>query len=149
MRLNEILSTAGAHKRRKRIGRGIGSGHGKTSGRGHKGYGSRAGATRQLGFEGGQTPVLARMPKRGFSNVQFRKVYQIVNVAALERFEVGSTVDAAALAAERLIDDAGKPVCVLGSGELTKKLTVVADRFSAAAAEKIAKAGGTAQQAEA
>ncbi len=146
MRLKEILTAAGKYKARKRVGRGIGSGLGKTCGRGHKGYGARAGAGRQLGFEGGQTPVLARAPKRGFSNVLFRTEYQVVNVASLERFDAGSKVDAAALAEARLIADASKPVKVLAGGELTKKLTVVASGFSTAAAEKIAKAGGVAEQ---
>ena len=147
MKLDEILSQAGKYKRRKRVGRGIGSGHGKTSGRGHKGLGARAGSGKRLGYEGGQNPVLARIPQRGFSNVNFRKEFQIVNVAALEKFDEGSKVDAAALAAARLIDDARKPVKILGSGELTKKLTVAASKFSASAAEKIAKAGGRVEQA--
>jgi large subunit ribosomal protein L15 len=143
MTLDEILRAAGRRKARKRVGRGIGSGRGKTCGRGHKGYGARAGANTQLGFEGGQTPAISRLPKRGFSNARFRKTHQIVNVSALERFEDGSRVDAAALAAARLIHDADKPVRILGNGELTKKLTVVAAGFSASAAEKIKKAGGT------
>lgn len=147
MRLDEILGEAGTHKRRKRIGRGIGSGHGKTSGRGHKGYGARAGARRRPGYEGGQNPTLMRFPQRGFSNARFRKDYQIVNVAALQGFDDGATVDARALADARLIDDPARPVKVLGRGDLTKKLTVVATRFSASAAEKIAQAGGTAEQA--
>ena len=147
MNLDEILQQAGASKRRMRIGRGDGSGHGKTSGRGHKGYGSRAGAKRKVGYEGGQTPTLSRFPKRGFSNAAFKKVYQVVNVADLnERFEDGQTVDAAALVAARLIDDASKPVKVLGHGELSKKLTVAADKFSETAAEKIAKAGGSVER---
>jgi len=147
MKLDEILSRAGRYKRRKRVGRGIGSGHGKTSGRGHKGLGARAGSGKRLGYEGGQNPALSRIPKRGFSNAKFRKEFQIVNVAALEKFDEGSKVDAAALAAARLIDDARKPVKILGSGELTKKLTVAASKFSASAAEKIAKAGGRVEQA--
>ena len=147
MRLDEIMSSAGRGRPRKRIGRGIGSGHGKTSGRGHKGMGSRSGSRRRLGYEGGQNPVLARIPKRGFNNANFRKEFQIVNVANLERFEDGAKVDAKALAEARLIGDRSKPVKVLGNGELTKKLTVVASRFSASAAEKISQAGGTAEQA--
>ncbi len=147
MRLQEILSTAGKSKARRRLGHGTGSGHGKTSGRGHKGYGSRSGAKKRAGFEGGQNPILARIPKRGFSNAMFRKDYQIVNVAALERFDDGAKVDPAALAGARLIEDPAKPVKILGNGELKKKLTVVASQFSASAAEKIAQAGGTAEQA--
>ena len=142
MRLDEILSAAGRNKRRRRVGRGTGSGRGKTCGRGHKGAGSRAGAGRRLGFEGGQTPTIARLPKRGFSNVDFAKDFQVVNVGDLERFEEGATVDAAVLADARLVRDGDQPVKVLGNGELKKKLTVKASAFSAAAAEKIAAAGG-------
>ena len=147
MTLDEILSEAGRYKRRKRVGRGIGSGRGKTCGRGHKGYGARAGARRRLGYEGGQNPTLMRFPQRGFSNARFRKDYQIVNVASLQRFDDGATVDARVLAEARLIDDPSQPVKVLGKGELTRKLTVVATMFSASAAEKIAQAGGTAEKA--
>jgi large subunit ribosomal protein L15 len=148
MKLDEILHKAGRYKAAKRLGRGAGSGHGKTSGRGHKGMGARAGSGKRLGYEGGQNPILARIPKRGFTNAPFRKVYQIVHVADLERFGAGSTVDAAALAKARLIRDAAKPVKVLGDGELTKALTVAAEQFSASAREKITKAGGTAQQVQ-
>lgn len=148
MKLDEVLHAAGRHKARKRVGRGKGSGTGKTSGRGHRGYGQRSGSKRMYGFEGGQNPMLSRIPKRGFSNANFRKEYQIVNVASLdERFEAGSRVDAEALKAARLIQDAAKPVKVLGRGELSKKLTVVANKFSASAAEKIVQAGGAAEQA--
>jgi len=147
MKLDEVLSAGGKSKPRKRVGRGIGSGHGKTSGRGHKGYRARSGRSRLLGFEGGQNPMLSRIPKRGFTNALFRKDYQIVNVASLETFKDGARVDGMVLQDARLIEDAVKPVKVLGSGELTKKLTVVASRFSAAAAEKITKAGGTVEQA--
>ena len=147
MRLDEILQTAGKHRARKRRGRGLGSGHGKTSCRGTKGYGARAGSKRNYGFEGGQNPVLARIPKRGFNNANFRTEYQIVNLASLEqRFEAGARVDAAALLAARLIGDAAAPVKVLGNGELTKALTVVANKFSKSAAEKIAQAGGSVQE---
>ena len=146
MRLDEILSKAGKYPDRKRIGRGIGSGHGKTCGRGHKGFGARAGNSRRLGYEGGQNPVLARIPQRGFSNYHFRTEYQVINIAALEAFEDGQRVDAAVLVAARLIRDADKPVKILANGELTKKLTVAASKFSAAAAEKIVKAGGTVEQ---
>ncbi len=148
MKLDEILSTAGKNKTRKRVGRGTGSGKGKTCGRGHKGYGARAGSGKRLGYEGGQNPTLARIPKRGFSNVNFRKEYQIVNVASLETFDDGAQVDAAALAGARLIGDPTKPVKVLGDGELTKKLKVVASKFSAVAAEKITTAGGSVEEAK-
>ncbi len=146
MNLDEVLSKAGKHKARTRLGRGIGSGHGKTSGRGTKGMGARAGSRTRLGYEGGQNPVLARIPKRGFTNAGFRKVFQIVNVESLECFDAGNRVDAAAMAAAGLIDSAARPVKVLGRGELTRKLTVVAAAFTASAREKIAKAGGSAEQ---
>ncbi len=146
MKLDEILSKAGKYKARKRIGRGTGSGQGKTSGRGHKGYGSRAGAKKRVGFEGGQNPALSRIPKRGFSNADFRKEFHIVNVESLDKFDDGARVDAEALVGVKLISDVNKPVKVLGRGELTKKLTVVAAKFSATAAEKISKAGGTVEQ---
>jgi len=146
MNLDEILSKAGKHKARTRLGRGIGSGHGKTCGRGSKGMGARAGSGIRLGYEGGQNPVLARIPKRGFTNARFRKVFQIVNVESLERFDAGSRVDTAAMVAAGLIDAAARPVKVLGRGELTKKLTVVATAFTASAREKIAQAGGSAEQ---
>ena len=145
MKLDEILKAGGRNKRSKRVGRGTGSGMGKTSGRGHKGMGARAGSGKRLGYEGGQNPILARIPKRGFSNVQFRKPRQIVNVACLEAFEDGAHVDAEAMSKARLIDDASIPVKVLGNGELTKKLTVVASAFSAKATEKIQQAGGSCQ----
>ena len=147
MKLDEIMQQAGRHVVRKRIGRGTGSGNGKTSGRGHKGRGARAGAGQRLGYEGGQTPIIARSPQRGFSNFQFRRPVQIVNVAELERFDDGARVDADSLCQAGLIDDVRVPVKVLGNGELTKKLTVVAAKFSAKAAEKIQAAGGSHEQA--
>jgi large subunit ribosomal protein L15 len=147
MKLDEILQVAGRYKPRKRRGRGSGSGHGKTSGRGTKGWGARTGSNAQLGFEGGQNPVIARMPKRGFSNAQFRTDYQVLNVEALERFEAGSRIDAAAMKQARLIADVRKPVKILGNGALSRKLTVVATKFSKLAAQKIADAGGSVEQA--
>jgi large subunit ribosomal protein L15 len=147
MKLNEILQAAGKYPNRKRLGRGTGSGHGKTSGRGTKGRGARTGKTTRYGYEGGQNPIIARSPKRGFNNFNFRVEYQVVNVSDLDKFEPGSTVDAAALLKARLIPDAAKPVKILGGGEMSKSLTVVATKFSASAAEKIAKAGGSVQQA--
>ncbi|MFP3937025.1 MAG: 50S ribosomal protein L15 [Phycisphaerae bacterium] len=145
MTLDEILQAAGKNRRRRRLGRGSGSGRGKTSGRGHKGYGSRAGAKSRPGYEGGQNPVLFRVPKRGFSNVRFRRGYQIVNLRDLQRFDEGDRVDADAMLQAGLIADTKLPVKVLGDGELDRKLTVVAEKFSASAAEKIAKAGGSTQ----
>ena len=147
MKLDEILSAAGKHKRRRRIGRGNGSGYGKTSGRGHRGYHQRRGSNLMLGFEGGQNPILSRIPKRGFNNALFRREFQIVNVEALqERFGAGARVDAAALAAQRLIADPAQPVKVLGRGKLTKSLTVAVQRVSKSAAAKIARAGGTVEE---
>jgi large subunit ribosomal protein L15 len=149
MNLDEILYGAGKYRARKRVGRGTGSGRGKTSGRGTKGMGARAGAGRRLGYEGGQNPILARIPKRGFSNAKFRKEFQVVNVSALDRFEDGTRVDAQALLQAGLIDNASAAVKILGNGELKKKLTVVAAKFSASAQQKITQAGGAAQHAKA
>jgi len=146
MKLDEILAQAGPDKARRRVGRGTGSGHGKTCGRGHKGMHARSGSGQRLAYEGGQTPALYRIPKRGFNNAQFRRSFQIVNVASLEGFEDGARVDSKALAEARLIQDPAKPVKVLGNGELSKKLTVIAAKFSAAAVEKITKAGGTVEE---
>jgi large subunit ribosomal protein L15 len=146
MNLDDILSQAGKYKRRKRVGRGSGSGHGKTSGRGHKGAGSRAGYSRRPGFEGGQNPAVARLPKRGFNNARFARSFQVVNLDDLAGFDDGATVDAAALAQAGLIRDADKPVKILADGEIDRKLTVVADKFSEAAAKKIQDAGGSTQQ---
>ncbi|NLW87660.1 MAG: 50S ribosomal protein L15 [Planctomycetes bacterium] len=147
MKLDEILSKAGKYKARKRLGRGTGSGQGKTAGRGTKGMYSRSGAKHRIGYEGGQTPIISRIPKRGFSNAQFRKTYQVVNVCDLEKFEVDAKIDAAALFEAGLISDKAGLVKILGNGELTKKVHVVAGKFSATASEKITKAGGTTQQA--
>jgi len=148
MKLQEVLQAAGRSKRRRRSGRGSGSGRGKTCGRGHKGAGQRAGRKHRYGYEGGQNPALFRIPKRGFSNVKFRTVYQVVNVGALEAFEDGARVDVEALAQKRLIRPGGGPVKILGTGNVRKKLTVVAHAFSASAGEKIRAAGGTIQQLE-
>jgi len=147
MKLDEILSAAGRYKARKRVGRGRGSGKGKTCGRGHKGAGQRSGRTGRLGFEGGQNPALMRIPQRGFNNANFRRAYQVVNVADLEQlFEPGSRVDLEALAAKGLIRRGGLPVKVLGSGRLTKKLAVAANAFSASAEKKITEAGGSVER---
>jgi len=148
MNITEVTKLAGAHKRRKRIGRGPGSGHGKTSGRGHKGAGSRSG-WKQRGFaEGGQMPIFRRLPKRGFSNANFRVEYQVVNVGDLqERFEDGAHVTPLALVQAGLVRRVREGVKILGNGALTKKLVVEAARFSAAAAEKIQAAGGEVRMA--
>lgn len=134
-------------RKRKRIGRGPGSGHGKTSTRGHKGFGSRAGASSRRGFEGGQMPLFRRLAKRGFSNAAFASKVAIVNVAALEEaFEDGATVDPETLAEKGLAKGRYDVIKILGDGELTKKLTVRAHRFSASAAEKITAGGGAVER---
>jgi len=148
MMIHDITAKVGAHKKRTRVGRGEGSGKGGTSGRGHKGAKSRAGWSSRPGYQGGSTPIARRFPKRGFSNAGFRTLFHEVNVDALEKhFDSGATVDAAALVAKGLIRDAKLPVKVLGNGELKKKLTVNAAKFSATAKTKIEKAGGTAAAA--
>ena len=147
MRLGELSPAMGATTSKKRLGRGIGSGLGKTSGKGHKGQWARSGGGVRPGFEGGQMPLIRRIPKRGFNN-HFRKVYSIVNISILEKFEANSVVDMEALNAQGLIkvvkDSVG--LKVLGNGTLSKPLTVKANSFSAAAKEAIEKAGGKAEQ---
>ena len=144
MKLHELSPAVGSTKESKRIGRGHGSGNGKTAGKGHKGQKARAGHGMSIGFEGGQMPLLSRVPKRGFNNI-FAEEWIAFNVAALEVFEDGAIVDAAALAEKNIIKKANKPVKVLGNGKLTKKLTVNLNAFSASAAEKINAAGGKAE----
>ena len=141
MQLNELAPAAGARKTRFRVGRGLGSGNGKTSGKGQKGQKSRAGGGVRTGFEGGQMPLYRRLPKRGFKNI-FAKVYAEVNVETLNRFEDGSTVDAVALVESGILKNVRDGVRILGNGELTKKLTVVANGFTKGAEEKIVAAGG-------
>ncbi len=142
MKLHELSPAFGSTKEAKRIGRGHGSGNGKTAGKGHKGQKARAGHGQQPGFEGGQMPLQRRVPKRGFNNI-FAKEYQVINVSALEVFDDGAVVDATAMADKGIVKCACVPVKVLGNGELTKKLTVTAAAFSASASEKIQKVGGT------
>ena len=142
---HEITSIAGKHKRRRRVGRGTGSGYGKTCGRGHKGGGSRAGSTSVSLYEGGQMPLFRRLPKRGFNNYKFAKRCEIVNVCQLERFEDGATVGVEQLSGAGLIDSVKSKVKILGKGDLTKKLQVTAHRFSKAAEQKIVASGGTAK----
>jgi len=127
---------------RKRIGRGTGSGHGKTSGRGHKGQKARSSVSVKVLAEGGQRPLFRRLPKRGFNNARFRTAYQVVNVSDLTRFEADSRVDAEALRKAGLISRTG-PVKILANGDLDRALTVVANGFSKSASEKIQKAGGS------
>ena len=140
MKLNELKATEGARSTKKRIGRGLGSGNGKTSGKGQKGQNSRSGGGVAIGFEGGQTPFFKRMPKRGFTNFT-RKEYAIVNVEDLNKFEDGVTVVKAAGLVKKELDG----LKVLGNGKLEKKLTVKAAKFSASAKKAIEEAGGTAE----
>lgn len=144
MKLNELKATEGARSTKKRIGRGLGSGNGKTSGKGQKGQNSRSGGGVAIGFEGGQTPFFKRMPKRGFTNFT-RKEYAIVNVEDLNKFEDGVTVDFAAVKAAGLVKKEHDGLKVLGNGKLEKKLTVKAAKFSASAKKAIEEAGGTAE----
>ena len=147
MRLGELSPAIGATTAKKRLGRGIGSGLGKTSGKGHKGQWARSGGGVRPGFEGGQMPLIRRIPKRGFNN-HFRKIYSIVNLSVLESFEVNSVVDMEVLSEKGLIKVVKGSVGlkVLGNGTLTKALTVKASGFSASAKEAIEKAGGKAEQ---
>lgn len=146
MNIQTLSPAPGARTSQKRLGRGTGSGIGKTSGKGHKGQNARSGGGVRPGFEGGQIPLIRRLPKRGFNN-QFKKVYAIVNVEDLNRFEDGAVVDAKVLLETNLIGKVeAYGVKVLGNGELTKKLTVKADKFTAQAKEKIEKVGGTAEE---
>ncbi len=146
MNIAEITRLAGANKRRKRVGRGRGSGSGKTCGRGHKGAGQRSGFRRRGMQEGGQMPTFRRIPKRGFSNVQFATHYSIVNVGSLEsRFASGAHVTVQSLLEAGLIRHLHHRVKILGNGELNKKLTVDAAKFSKSAMEKIQAAGGEAR----
>ncbi len=150
MELADITRKAGAHKGRKRVGRGRSSGHGKTSTRGHKGCGQRSGGgTRRL-TEGGQMPLFRRIPKRGFTNAQFRIEYDVVNVSALEKyFDAGSDVTKQALLERGLIRSMQKRVKILGDGEISKKLNVEADKFSKSARDKISAAGGAVSEVKA
>ena len=142
---HELTSIAGKSKSRKRIGRGNGSGYGKTAGRGHKGAGSRAGSSSVSLFEGGQMPLFRRLPKRGFSNYKFAMRYEIVNVSQLERFEEGSVIGAEQLSNAGLIDSTKSKIKILGTGDLTKRLEINANKFSKNAEQKIIASGGKAR----
>jgi large subunit ribosomal protein L15 len=148
MNLSDLAPAPGAAKGRKRLGRGPGSGHGKTSGRGHKGRGSRSGGNTPPGYEGGQMPLQRRLPKHGFRN-PFRQEFNIVNLGQLEEhFDTGTVVDAAALRAKGLVRGLKRPIKILAEGTLTKSLTVKADKFSAAAVQRLQAAGGAAEVAQ-
>ena len=147
MRLGKLSPATGSNTPAKRLGRGIGSGLGKTSGKGHKGQWARSGGGVRPGFEGGQMPLIRRIPKRGFNN-HFKKAYSIVNLSVLDGFEAGAVVDINALNEKgliKLVKD-GVGLKVLAGGEITKAITVKANAFSASAKEAIEKAGGTAEQ---
>jgi len=141
MKLHELKPVEGARHSKKRVGRGTGSGSGKTSGRGHKGQNSRSGGGVRPGFEGGQTPLFKRLPKRGFTNIN-RKEYDIVNIQQLNCFKEGTVVNSVKLIKQGLIDKDYKMIKVLGNGELNIKLTVVAHKFSKSAEKGIIEAGG-------
>ncbi|KUO95163.1 50S ribosomal protein L15 [Ferroacidibacillus organovorans] len=143
MNLHELSPQPGSRKSRKRLGRGIGSGLGKTSGRGHKGQWARSGGGVRLGFEGGQTPLFRRLPKRGFSNEPFKTEYAIVNVGQLKSFEAGTVVTPELLLERRIIRKLKDGVKLLGEGEIAAGITIHVNAASSSAVEKIQNAGGT------
>ena len=147
MKIEELGSRPGAVKDKKRVGRGDGSGHGKTSCRGEKGQKSRAGGAKGPGFEGGQMPLVRRIPKRGFVNI-FRKEYSLVNLRDIEKIEGADVIGAEVLFDEGLVKRLGSGIKVLGHGEITKAVTVQANKFSKSAKEKIEAAGGKAEEIE-
>lgn len=141
MKLNELSPAPGSRKNRKRIGRGVGSGHGKTACRGSKGHNSRSGGGVRPGFEGGQMPIHRRLPKRGFINI-FKKTYALINISDLARFESGSVVDEAALVRSGLVKGRYDGIKLLGKGELTLPLTIKVNVVSKSAIDKVQAAGG-------
>ena len=148
MMSHEITAIVGKNKSRRRRGRGRGSGLGKTCGRGHKGQLSRSGKLPPITKEGGQMPLFRRLPKRGFNNANFARSYAIVNVFQLDDFSEGTRIDARILHETGLIRSADLPVKILGDGQLNRKLTVAADKFSRSAQQKITSAGGTVELIE-
>jgi large subunit ribosomal protein L15 len=143
MRLHNMRPRPGSTHRVKRLGCGESSGHGKTSGKGHKGQKARSGGSLRLGFEGGQMPLIRRLPKRGFNNAAFHKTFSVVNLDELNSFKAGSSVGEEQLRAANLVRGHGAGIKILGGGELKHALTIEVDRISASAREKIEKAGGT------
>ncbi len=141
MKLNELSPAPNSSKNRKRIGRGVGSGHGKTACRGSKGHNARSGGGVRPGFEGGQMPIQRRLPKRGFTNI-FKKEYAIINLSDLDRFEKGSLVDEAALVREGLVKGKRVGIKLLGNGEIKQALTIQVHKASRSAQEKVLAAGG-------
>ncbi len=144
MKLHDLSPARGSKKNRKRVGRGPGSGLGKTAGRGHKGQRSRSGYSRRLGFEGGQMPLIRRVPKRGFTNI-FKKRYQVVNLSSLGEIEGDITPE---VMVEQGLVRSGRPIKVLGDGELSKAVKIQAHKFSAGARAKVEAAGGTCEELE-
>ncbi|AZB41273.1 50S ribosomal protein L15 [Bacillus sp. FJAT-42376] len=144
MKLHELKPAEGSRRERNRLGRGIGSGNGKTAGKGHKGQNARSGGGVRLGFEGGQTPLFRRLPKRGFTNIN-RKEYAVVNLERLNRFEEGTEVTPELLLETGVLSSTKAGVKILGDGKIEKKLTVKANKFSSSAKEAIEAAGGTAE----
>jgi len=141
LKISDLAPARGAKKKEKRIGRGPGSGHGKTSTKGHKGQAARSGGTKGPGFEGGQQPLIRRVPKRGFTNI-FRKEYTIINLERLDRFEPDAVVDPQALQSAGLVKKSSERIKVLAGGDLRKPLVISAHKFSREAAKKIQDAGG-------
>jgi large subunit ribosomal protein L15 len=142
MNLHTLKPRPGSRHRVKRLGQGESSGKGKTSGKGHKGQKARSGGSIRLGFEGGQMPLIRRLPKRGFNNAAFKREYAVVNLSDLDQFEEGAVIDEAKLLEAKLIRGKYHGVKILAGGDLSKKLTITVDKVSAAAREKIEKAGG-------
>lgn len=145
MKLHELSPAPGSAKKAYRKGRGIGSGNGKTAGRGHKGQNARSGGGVRPGFEGGQIPAYRRLPKRGFNNALFATEYAIINLSTLDKFDDGAVVNLESLIAAKIIKEGLSGLKVLGNGSISKKITVQAKAFSAAAKEKIEAAGGKAE----
>lgn len=145
MKLNNVKPNEGATFTRKRVGRGVGSGTGKTSGKGHKGQNARSGGGVRPGFEGGQLPLFRRIPKRGFSNAKFKTRYAVINLSDLNKFEAGASVTPEILKEMGLVKKQLDGIKVLGKGKLDKKLTVKASKYSAKAKEEIEKLGGKAE----
>ena len=147
--MEQLKAPKGAHKKKRPVGRGVGSGHGRSSGRGHDGQNSRSGGGVRLGFEGGQMPLFRRIATRGFSNYPFKKEYSIVNLKTVDaRFEDGDTVNVESLRSKGLLKKKNAIVKILGDGEVTKKLTFAVHKVSASAQKKIEAAGGTIQGIE-
>ena len=145
MNLNELKYNEGARSTRKRIGRGLGSGNGKTAGKGHKGQNARSGGGVAIGFEGGQTPIYKRIPKRGFTNGKFRTRYAVINLKDLNVFENGTLVTPALLKEKGIIKNQLDGIKILGEGKLEKNLTIQAKKFSTTALEKIKESGSKAE----